>query len=247
MLAATEASAPAQGAGRKTRLYRLSYYYMRMGEQVTRMNQFLAAQMPVFLKAHAGPLGIFNVFLGPHIPGVVLLHGFSGFSELDASADRLQKDAAFQKSLAELQQGSEPPFDRLDTVLLETAGYSPEIAPLPERPKSPRIFELRVYHSPTRRQLELLHERFGGPEIRIFHRVGIRPVLYASTLIGPNIPNLTYLTPFASLAEREKAWEAFGADPEWTKVRRESIERGGQITNQISIALLRPTEFSPIQ
>jgi len=97
------------------------------------------------------------------------------------------------------------------------------------------------------RQNRLLHERFAGPEIRIFHRVGVHPILYTTTLIGPNMPNLTYLTPFASLAEREKAWEAFGADPEWIKVRKESIDKGGQITNQISITLLRPAEYSPIQ
>ena len=131
--------------------------------------------------------------------------------------------------------------------MLSAAEYSPEIAPLQEKPKTPRIFELRVYHSPTQRQLRLLHERFAGPEIKIFHRVGIHPILYSTTAIGPNMPNLTYLTPFATLGEREKAWDAFGRDPDWIKVRKESVERGGQITNQISITLLRPTDYSPIQ
>ena len=246
MMGTTGAAAQTR-EGVRTRLYRLSFYHLRMGEQVTRMNQFLAAHAPFFRKVNTGPLGFFNVFLGAHMPGLVILAGFPGFSEMDAASGRLQENEGFQRALLELQQGVEPPYDRLDTALLEAAEYSPEIVPLTAKPKPPRIFELRVYHSPTLRQLRLLHERFAGPEIKIFHRLGIRPVLYASTLIGPNMPNLTYLTPFASLAERDKAWTAFAADPEWVKVRNESIERGGQITSQISITLLRPTDYSPIQ
>jgi hypothetical protein len=246
MLSGMAGSAQTQGK-KRTGLYRLSFYYMRQGDQVTRMNQFLSSQMPVFRKAVPGPLGIFTVFIGPHIPAIVVLAGFPNFAEMERAAAEYQKDPGFQKAFAELERGPEPPYDRIDTVLLAAKDFSPEITPLKEKPKVPRIFELRVYHSPTSWQSRALDERFAGPEIRIFHRVGIHPILYASTMIGPNMPNLTYLTPFASLAEREKAWDAFGADPEWVKVRQESVERSGQISSLISITLLRPTDYSPIQ
>jgi hypothetical protein len=61
------------------------------------------------------------------------------------------------------------------------------------------------------------------------------------------MPNITYLTPFASLAEREKCWDTFAADPEWVKARQDSIARGGQLVAQSEITLLRPAPFSPIQ
>ena len=77
--------------------------------------------------------------------------------------------------------------------------------------------------------------------------MGVHLLLYTSTLIGDNMPNLTYLTPFDSLAAREKAWDAFGADPEWIKVRKESIDRHGQVANVIQIALYRATAYSPIR
>jgi len=92
-----------------------------------------------------------------------------------------------------------------------------------------------------------VHERFAGPETKIFHRSGIHPILYADTIFGPELPNLTYLIPFASLAEREKAWDAFATDPEWLKARDESIARGGQIVNYNNISLWRATAYSPIQ
>jgi hypothetical protein len=106
---------------------------------------------------------------------------------------------------------------------------------------------LRVYHSPTWRQLKALHERFAGPEIQIFHRVGIHPILYSSTLIGTNMPNLTYLIPFENLAAREKAWETFAGDPEWIKVRKESIEKHGQMSSIIQISLFKATAYSPVR
>ena len=93
----------------------------------------------------------------------------------------------------------------------------------------------------------MLHERFAGPEIQIFHGSGVHPILYADTIAGPDLPNLIYLIPFASLADREKAWDAFGADSEWVKVRTESIARGGQIVNYNNISLWRSTAYSPIQ
>jgi hypothetical protein len=118
----------------------------------------------------------------------------------------------------------------------------------PEKPpESPRIFELRTYHSPTARQRRALDARFSGAEIKIFHRSGIHPVFYSSTVFGANRPNLTYLIPFDNLAAREKAWSAFGADEEWIKVRKESVERDGQITAVIDLSLHRATAYSPVR
>jgi hypothetical protein len=134
----------------------------------------------------------------------------------------------------------------MSSTLLEAAEYSPEIASI-ETAKKPRVFELRTYHSPTWRQLGALHQRFAGREIPIFHRNGIHPLLYTSTVFGANLPNLTYLIPFEDLAAREKAWTAFGADEEWIKVRKESVAKDGEIASVIQISLLRATAYSPVQ
>lgn len=247
MLSAFAGGAQGQGSAKKTRIYRLFFAYMRQGDQVTRMNEFLSSQLPLFKKASPGPLGIFNVFLGPHIPGIVALSGHNSLAEMEAMGEQIRHDSGYMKALAEVEKGAEPPYDHAEVRLLAATDYSPEIVPLKDKPKTPRIFELRVYHSPTQWQLKALHERFSGSEVKIFHRCGIHPILYSSTMAGPNMPNLTYLTPFATLADREKAWDAFGADPEWVKVRKESIDRSGQISNQISITLLRPADYSPMQ
>jgi hypothetical protein len=244
--ALTNAPGQAQPPARKTKLYHLEYLYLRQGSQGDRISEFLSSQIPLVAK-NTQALGVFTAVLGPHLPAMVLLSGFTGLEEMEAADDHIRRNPEYQAALEKMERGAEPPYDRAERVLLRATDFSPEITPLPEKPKKPRIFELRVYHSPTERQLHALHERFAGPEIAIFHRSGIYPVLYADTLIGPNMPNMTYLTPFASLADREKAWDTLAADPEWIKARDESIARGGQIVAQSDITLLRPAPFSPMQ
>jgi hypothetical protein len=45
------------------------------------------------------------------------------------------------------------------------------------------------------------------------------------------------------MAEREKRWSAFHADPEWILISAES-EKDGQLVQNISNQLLAPTAFS---
>ncbi len=246
MLAQAGALPGAQAPGARTRLYRIDYFYYRQGEQVNRLNQFFSSQVPLFLQ-HMRAFGVFTAVMAPHAQTMMVLSGFAGAEDMSAAAAAIESDPGYQKAHAEFESGAEPPFDSAQRVLLLATPFSPEIVPPTEKPKLPRYFELRVYHSPTMRQLALVHERFAGPEIQIFHRSGVHPILYADTIIGPDLPNLTYLIPFASLADREKAWDAFGADPEWLKVRTESVARGGQIVNYNNISLWRATAYSPVQ
>jgi len=239
-------AAQAQGASDKTRFYRLEYLYMHQGDQGSRVNEFLSSQMPLISK-NSRAVGVFTTVIGAHSPMTLVLTGHGTLDEMEAAHQQLRGNAEYRAAFDKLQSGSEPPYDRADCTLLRAADFSPEIVPLTEKPKTPRIFELRIYHSPTERQLQFLHERFAGAETTIFHRCGIFPVLYGDTIAGPNMPNQAYLTPFASQAERERAWDKFGADPEWIKVRDASIVHGGQIVANIENWILKPTPFSPIQ
>ena len=246
MMSQTGAPAGAQESNRKTRFYLLDYFHYRQGDQATRLTQFFTSQTPLIGK-RIPTFGVFAGVLTPQVQTLMTLSGFAGMEEMAAAARDIESDAGYQKAHAELENGATPPYDTLQRVLLQALDFSPEVVPLAEKPKSPRYFELRLYHSPTRRQLQLVHERFAGAEINIFHRSGVHPLLYADTLIGPEMPNLTYLIPFDNLAAREKAWSAFGADEEWVRVRKASVERDGQITAVIDLSLHRATAYSPVR
>ena len=238
----------AVAAPEKRRVFVLEQYFMKQGTQPARMHDYVSkAALPALSKVHSGPKIFLDSLLAPHMPQVAVIIGFQSVDELWSVREKLLSDRELSKAAEEWESGSEQPYEHLSTSLLEATGYCPELTNDREPRKTSRIFELRTYHSPTWRQLRALHERFAGPEIKIFHRVGVHPILYTSTMIGQNMPNLTYVTPFEDLAAREKAWNAFGADPEWQKVRKESIDRHGQISSVIQISLYRSTAYSPIR
>lgn len=231
---------------KRTAIYHVEHFKLKSGSQLPRMHEFISQSfLPVMNRVHSGPLIYLEALVAPQIPHLTVIMGFSSFEEMSTVHGKLLADEGIRKALAAWDNGPEPAYESLDSSLVEAADYSPEIKSGPSTP--PRIFELRVYHSPSRHQLAALHDRFRGPEIKIFHRSGIHPILYGSTMFGPNLPNLTYLIPFADLAAREKAWAAFGADPDWQKVRQESVAKSGEIVSDIQISLYKATPYSPVR
>ena len=232
----------------RTRYYVLTQYYLRNGTQIGRVHDYLkGGLMPALDRVNLGPAIVLEASIAPHVPQVATIVGVNSLEQVRLVETLAQSDAVLAKAHAAWEQAAEPPMEHYTTTLLESAPYSPDIVPLEEPPAAPRVFELRVYHSPSERQLGKLHERFGGAEIPIFHRTGVNPLFYTSTLLGANKPNLTYLIPFDNLAAREKAWDAFGADPEWVKVRKESIDKYGQISSVIQISIFKAAAYSPVR
>jgi hypothetical protein len=232
---------------RKTRFYVLEQYLLEQGPQTSRIHDFFSkALLPALDRVYRGPKIFLEAIAAPHMPLVTTIFGIESAGQVWDIAKQIFADENFVRAFEQWESGAAP-YVVSSAILLEATSYSPEIV-APEKPiEKPRIFELRTYHSPTMRQRKALDARFAGPEIKIFHRSGIYPVFYTSTVFGPNRPNLTYLIPFESLAAREKAWNTFGADEEWIRVRNESVERDGQITAVIDLSLHRATAYSPIR
>jgi hypothetical protein len=232
------------GEGRQGGIYRLEYLYFQQGSQGRRINEFLASQTPL-LAENARILGILMAVVAPHMPAILVLSGFADLAAMEAADERLRGDSVYQAASRKLEQGAEPPYARRDCVLLRAADLSPDIATPQQKPKTPRVFELRVYRSPTESQHNGLNARFAGPDWGLLQLSGIRPILVANSLAGPSMPSLTCLIPFDSLAEREKAWDVFAANPDRLRAQDEFGAR--RILNQSEVSVWRPTPFSPIQ
>jgi hypothetical protein len=248
MMAPVGAGAQGPASPRSTtRYYLLENYYLRHSTQVARIHDFLRdGLLPSASRIQDGAKIFLEAVVAAHMPQVAVILAFRSLEEIAALRGKLREDASFQKAFQAWENGPEPPYEHFSQTLLKATDYSPEIAAPARRADTARIFELRVYHSPTWKQLAALHQRFAGPEIKIFDRVGVHPLFYSETAIGTNMPNLTYLIPFENLAAREKAWDAFGADPEWLKVRAQSVEAHGQIASVIQMTLFKSAPYSPV-
>ncbi len=107
------------------------------------------------------------------------------------------------------------------------------------------IYELRIYYTMPGRLPDLL-KRFDTYTLKIWEKHGIKQAGFWTTLIGSHNGALYYLLAWESLAEREKKWGAFLADPEWLEVRRVT-EANGQLNERVENQILAPTSFSSVK
>jgi hypothetical protein len=83
-------------------------------------------------------------------------------------------------------------------------------------------------------------------EVDIFRRCGLTPVFFGRTLVGPRMPNLTYMLVYENMAAREKAWSAFRVDPDWKKLSSTTGYADAEIVSNITTVFLRPAAYSQI-
>src|ERR1700680_2178259 len=107
------------------------------------------------------------------------------------------------------------------------------------------IYELRIYRCAPGPQPELL-SRVENETLRIWEKHGIRQAGFWTTLIGKSSQEITYMLAWDSMAEREKHWDAFLADPEWVAVGAKT-EKDGQLVENISSQCLTPATFSAVK
>jgi hypothetical protein len=107
------------------------------------------------------------------------------------------------------------------------------------------IYELRVYHCVPGRLPDLL-KRFDTITLNIWKKYGIEQAGFWTVLVGESNQALYYLLKFDSLADREKKWNAFQADPEWHAARAKTEENGPIVTKVVN-SFLQPTSFSSVK
>ena len=106
------------------------------------------------------------------------------------------------------------------------------------------IFELRTYHV-TPGKMVALHDRFVQHTLAAWTKHGITQVGFWTTLVGPDNNTLTYLLAWESMAERERRFSAFQADPEWIAARA-ATEVNGILVQRIENVFLAPTAYSKL-
>ncbi|MCW5983181.1 MAG: hypothetical protein KIT09_34140 [Bryobacteraceae bacterium] len=166
---ASAASSPPP-EGQRTRFYILHQYFLKNGSQLGRLHDYVGKTLlPAVQGMHKGPVIAMQALVAPHMPQLVLIAGVPSVDDYLSIREKLRESESYRKGLDAWEKGQEPPTEEYTSWLLAATDYSPEIKALTNPPETPRIFELRTYHSPSDWQLRALHERFAGPEIKIFH------------------------------------------------------------------------------
>ena len=226
-------------------------FILRNGTQPKRLADFLQnAAIPALNRLGHKPIGVFEVIAGLPSPTVFVLTPASALDQIGVIEAGLEGDAEFMKAAAPYLDATatDPVYLRQELSLLAAFPNTPRIAvPAATASNGPRLFELRTYESHNERAHRMKMRMFTEMgEVEIFRRVGLTPVFFSRTLIGPRMPSLVYMLVHENLASRDKSWNAFRTDPEWKRLSATPGYSDAEIVTNITTVLLRPTAYSQI-
>lgn len=235
--------AAADSSGGKQEYLEFRQYHLNLGSKKNMVGNFLKnVGIPAMNRIGIGPVGVFNTIYGPNSPTLYVLLVHKSLETVVNSASMLMADDEYRKADFIKTSLSEPGYVRMESSLMVAFKGLPQLR-VPE--KKTRIFELRTYESHSikaaKKKIEMFNE---GGEIKVFLKTGLQPVFFGETLIGPKMPNLTYMLVFDDLVDRDAKWKVFGGSPEWKKLSS-NPEYKDTVSN-ITDIILRPTSYSQI-
>ena len=210
-----DASAQSQTpAGAKTpEFYVWRQYTIKTGTQPRRLAEFLqGAAIPALNRLGHTPIGVFEVTFGLPTPTVFVLTPSSSLESLLAIESGLERDEVFMKAADPYLNApaSDPVYVRQELSLLTAFPNVPRIEiPAATAAKGPRLFELRTYESHNERAHRAKVRMFTDlGEVDIFRKVGLTPVFFARTFVGPRCP----------------AWSTCSSTRTWPDARRAGMD-----------------------
>jgi NIPSNAP len=246
---APQTIAQAQTA-RPREFYLLRRYHLQTGPQTQLTeNYFASALIPALTRLGLGPVGAFRLDFGPETPTFYLLIPGSSLDLLAQLDAHLQQDAEFLQLAAPFWNApaTAPAFLRVESSLhVAFEGWPKLVLPPATALHAKRVFQLRVYESPSNQDHIRKIEMFHRGEFDFFKNAGFHSVFFSDTLIGPRLPNLTYMLSSASAQDLDNEWAAFVSDPAWIKLRSSPRYAFEEIVSNVSNLILSPLSASQI-
>jgi hypothetical protein len=250
LAASAAALAPAQESqphANPRDFYLLRRYNLQSGPQTALTEKFLSeALIPALSRRNIGPVGAFRLDVGPETPAFYLLIPARTTSQAALLDQDLITDPEFVKAAGPFWSApaTAPAFLRAESSLLISFEGWPRLTP-PAR-SAKRIFQLRTYESPSFHDHEVKVKMFHSGEFDIFKAAGFRPVFFGDTLVGPRMPNLTYMLASEDQATLEAQWNTFRDDPNWKKLSADPRFAYEAIVSNITNLYLSPLSASQI-
>jgi hypothetical protein len=242
------AQGTADAKGRE--FYQLRRYHLSSGPQRKLCDDFFRdALVPALNRLGVTPVGVFDLTMGPETPSIYVLMPSPSLDTLVNVETRLAQDVEYLKAGAAFLNAPAvaPAFLRMESSLMQAFEKTPRLKlPPATSANGPRVFELRIYESPSDQDHKRKVEMMQSGEGEIFDKAGFSQVFYGDTLIGPRLPNLTYMLSYESVAERDKKWTAFRASPEWKSLSTQPRYAFEAIVSNITNVILTPTAYSQI-
>ncbi|MGO8701264.1 MAG: NIPSNAP family protein [Limisphaerales bacterium] len=234
-------AAPAADAG-PAQYYELRVYTTKSEQQQKLVSDYWQnAGVPAYNRMGVSPIGVFTELQDSPTNHVYVLIPFESLDAFSAARSRLAADAAYQAAAADYLNltKSSAAYERIESSLNVAFDSMKKLAPPPSSAdKSPWIFELRTYESPSEGKGINKVDMFNHGEVSLMQEVGLSPVFFSQALIGSQMPNLVYMVSGENKDEHNKHWKAFGEAPVWKKLSSDPQYKDN-VSHSISIFLKR--------
>jgi hypothetical protein len=210
--------------------YELRAYRLKsQDKQKVVLDYLKAAAIPALNRIGVKQVGVFTVS-EPESPDLYVLLVHKSLESVVTAKGLIASDADYRKAAASVLNApkSDPTYERVESSLMLAFEAIPKLE-TPTKAKS-RVFQLEMFNT--------------AGEIAVFRKVGMNPVFFGESLIGPKLPNLTYMLGFDDMDAKEKAWSKFRVDPDWLKLKANLYYK--DTVSNITNIMLRPASCSQI-
>lgn len=224
------------------------YYEIRTYELVSKEKQgaledyFQRALIPALKRNGAGAIGVFEDLEASDAPKCYLLITYPKLKTFTKLAAALAKDSVYQLASQDYNQikKDDKIYHRVHTSLLEAFDSIPQMI----LPQGERILELRIYESYSEDSHRRKVMMFDDEELALFYKTGLHPVFFGKALIGPSLPNLTYMLTFKDKEERDANWKTFVGHPDWDAMKNKPIYADS--VSKVTNFFLKPRPYSEV-
>ena len=148
-------------------------------------------------------------------------------------------------------QAEAPAYSTLERSFMHSFSGMPRLETPTSVANPDRVFQLRIYESPSTGTAATKVHMFNSEEIPIFRENGLHPVFFGETLsaltsVGTALPSLTYLLSFEDEAAKDAAWDSFRNAPEWKELSGRPEYADSKLIRKITDIALRPAAFSQL-
>ncbi|HUV14362.1 MAG TPA: NIPSNAP family protein [Acidobacteriota bacterium] len=223
--------------------FEIRNYEFETQEQASAFESFLEKTgVPALNRAGINPVGVFVPEEGFSPVTILLRH--KSVEALVSLTEKLVSDKQLASTDVFDAPAASPAYKRLESSLFVAFAGMPELE-VPIKGEG-RVFQLRIYESPSVKTGQKKIEMFNRGEIEIFRKTGLHPVFFGEALVGSKMPNLTYMLSFRSREEQKVNWKQFVSSPEWKELSAIPEYADKKILSDITNLLLKPSPSSQI-
>ena len=247
LIAAGIGNSTCQAANLTHDLFELRKYTLESHARQEEFETFMAqAAIPALNRLKINTVGVF--YPSDNTPAAYVLLRHQSAETLLTATQRLAEDQAFLLAGSRFLNApaDSPAFKRCESSLMTAIDGMPRLEQPVSATNTDRVFQLRIYESPSVATGLKKIEMFNKGELDIFRKTGLNPVFFGQTLIGPAMPNLTYMLAFDSSEHQKKAWDTLRTHPDWLTLRAIPEYADKRILSGITNIPLRPAPCSQL-